>query len=321
MLALGLVSQAMAQPLDPAAAEVLFAEGRRAMGREDYETACAKFAESQRLEPAPGTAINLAECLDRKGQLADAWQRWREARRLLRDGDDRIWAVERKIEKLEARLPHLTLSLEPGAPEDAEITRDGVVVGRASLGTALPVNPGAHDVVVRVPGHEDRHFRVELAESASQQLVLAPGPALAPPPPEVGAPPPKPEPIPAPAPPPAPPPTASPARTVGFVVGGVGVASLVTGGVFGGLAIGQKRRMDGCYESGSQLLCDSAGLAAADKGHTYATVANVTVAVGLAGIGAGLYLVLSNRGEASEPATVGLAAVPGGGAFHYRGMF
>ena len=293
------------------------------MGHEDYATACAKFAESQRLEPAAGTAINLAECLDRRGQLADAWQRWKEARRLLRDGDDRIWAVDRKVQELEARLPRLTLRLEPGVAPDVRVERDGVPVGAASLGTALPLNPGPHEVVVRAPGHHERRYVVELEESANQELSVAPGPALPEPEPE-------PEPPPAPplpvqldsAPPPAQPVAhTSPARTAGFAVVGVGAASLVAGSVFGGLAIRQKNQMDGCVESGSRLLCDSAGLAAADKGRTYATVANVAVAVGVAGLGVGLYLVLSNAPEGGDRAAIGVGPTPGGGHLRFARVF
>ena len=64
-----------AEPRDPAAAEWLFREGRALMKKGDFAPACAKLAESQRLDPAVGTLMNLAECEERIGRTASAWQR------------------------------------------------------------------------------------------------------------------------------------------------------------------------------------------------------------------------------------------------------
>src|SRR5688572_21714651 len=40
---------------DPIGAEALFRQGRAAADEGDFQTACAKFAESQRLDPSAGT--------------------------------------------------------------------------------------------------------------------------------------------------------------------------------------------------------------------------------------------------------------------------
>jgi tetratricopeptide (TPR) repeat protein len=53
-------------------AEILFREGREAFKKGDYAAACPKFEESQRLDPAIGTLLNLALCEERWGRLADA---------------------------------------------------------------------------------------------------------------------------------------------------------------------------------------------------------------------------------------------------------
>ena len=71
---------AQSSPSDASvAAEALFSAGRADVERGDYASACPKFADSQRLDPAPGTLINLADCEEHVGQLARAWQHWREA--------------------------------------------------------------------------------------------------------------------------------------------------------------------------------------------------------------------------------------------------
>src|ERR1041384_7022387 len=63
---------ARAEPDSVAAAETLFREGREAVKRADYAVACPKFQESQRLDPAIGTLLNLALCEESWGGLADA---------------------------------------------------------------------------------------------------------------------------------------------------------------------------------------------------------------------------------------------------------
>jgi hypothetical protein len=73
MLGLSFVTRAASA--DSAAAEALFREGRDAAKHGDLETACADFAESQRLDPAPGTLLNLAECEEKLGRVASACSR------------------------------------------------------------------------------------------------------------------------------------------------------------------------------------------------------------------------------------------------------
>ena len=56
MAALVVPSLALA---DVAAAEALYREGRALMEKGDLDAACPKLAESQRLDPSSGTALNL----------------------------------------------------------------------------------------------------------------------------------------------------------------------------------------------------------------------------------------------------------------------
>src|SRR5580692_3784072 len=82
-LAIATPAMAQAPPsaatTDPPTAAELFHQGRAALEEKNYEVACPKFAESQRLAPHVGTLISLAECEEAVGRLARARGYWQQA--------------------------------------------------------------------------------------------------------------------------------------------------------------------------------------------------------------------------------------------------
>lgn len=168
-----------AQTRDPATADALFREARALMKRGDYVSACPKLADSQRLDPAAGTAINLGDCLEKVGKLADALQTYREALDMLQPGDKRIEPLKAQIAAIERRAPKLTITLAAGAPEGTTVSRDGVLLGVGGLRTALPVNVGDHEIVVSAPGHVDRRYIATLGVAESKALEVDVGEAIA----------------------------------------------------------------------------------------------------------------------------------------------
>ena len=73
-----LASPAFARAAEPpSAAQVAFDEGRRLEDSGDFPAAAARFEESERLEHALGTLLNLANCYERGGRLASAWRAFR----------------------------------------------------------------------------------------------------------------------------------------------------------------------------------------------------------------------------------------------------
>jgi len=76
---------AYAQPTDGAKARAaeLFERGRLdVVQRADYATACALFEQSYGLDMAPGTALNIGDCNEHLGRLADALRWYEEAEHL-----------------------------------------------------------------------------------------------------------------------------------------------------------------------------------------------------------------------------------------------
>ncbi|MGC4088793.1 MAG: PEGA domain-containing protein [Polyangiaceae bacterium] len=289
-----------------AAAEALFRAGREAAERGDDATACARFEESHRIEPAAGTVLNLALCYERRGQVASAWQRFREAKDRMPSPDERLELVAQKISALEARLPRLTVRVD-GSSAGQKVLRDGSELGAGSLGVAVPVDPGAHRVELRVPGHAARVESVDVAEGESKEVSLQPGPAESEAPVSDGA---------------ASATTSaasdgSGARSAGFVLGGVGVVGIATSLVTGAMVLNRKSTVEReCVGN----VCSRAGVEAADSGSTLSTVSTVAFAAGAAALGVGVYLILSSK-PTSDSARLSVTTERGASMLSFRGAF
>ncbi|HLV19259.1 MAG TPA: hypothetical protein VKZ49_00195 [Polyangiaceae bacterium] len=316
-----LTSPTLAQRVDRAGAEALFRAGREAAEKADYETACRRFEESHRLDPAVGTLFNLADCEEHLGEIASAWQRFREVAQRLDPADERASIARQRAEALEPRLPRLTIRLAESAPARTVVLRDDVELGRGSFGVALPLDPGPHVVVVKAAGFADQRFEVALAEGANTEIIVAPGdplpaaPSPAPTEPTTALPPPRLAPEPG--------PTlaiesGSSTRLFGYVVGGVGVAGVLTSFITGGLALSKKSTMeDNCN---AQHQCNAEGLEAADAGSTLANVSTAAFAVGAVALTVGTILVLTSD-ESGREVALGAAANRNGGNLELRGAF
>ncbi|HEY8944131.1 MAG TPA: tetratricopeptide repeat protein [Polyangiaceae bacterium] len=165
-------SEAGASPVAPLSgaevtlAETLYREGRLLMAERRYAEACIKFAESHRLDPATGTLLNLGTCHEAQGKLASAWSAFSEALRAARRElrEDRVTFAEERLAALEPRLSRLTVQLSPEMTQPVDVKVDGVSIGPAAYGVAVPIDPGSHRVEASAPGHESwsQELRVEI---------------------------------------------------------------------------------------------------------------------------------------------------------------
>lgn len=165
---------AHAQDANPAAAEQLFQEGRTLMDQSKFAEACEKFKESARLDVAPGTVLNLAQCYERLGRTASAWARYREVVALStrRGQPERAAFADTKVKELEPKLVSVVYVVprpEPGLV----VEQDGTDLGRAAWGTRIPVDPGAHQLRVSAPGFRSWSASV-FVERSDQRIQVPP---------------------------------------------------------------------------------------------------------------------------------------------------
>ncbi|MEP7126207.1 MAG: hypothetical protein ABJE95_35065 [Byssovorax sp.] len=262
-----LASPAVARAADDPA-ETLFQQGVKAMEAGRYEAACPPIEQSYRIDPRIGTLFALAECESKRGRVATSvgyYEAYLTAfGQLPRDKKarqgDRAAVARRQIEALGRDLPRLTLVLPREAPRDMVVSCDGAPVSEDALGAALPLDPGDHVITTSVPGGAPTEVRLKLGRGQQTRLVLTVAPAQVAAAAPAGSPPSVPD-----APPAQNQAHGTSGRRVGaYVVGSIGLAGLVVGGVFGGLALGQKSVVDanctptadpgtiGCHHDGYQ---------------------------------------------------------------------
>lgn len=280
---------------DVAIAEQLFLDGKKLMQDGQYEQACTKLQAAHDLDrSATGTLLNLALCHELTNRTASAWAEFRQVvaesagRR-----DDRVALARQHEDALRPKLSHLVLAVAPEARADGlRIWMDKRnVIAEASWGTKLPVDPGRHVLEISAPGRVTRAIEVTVAGAAATTEVDVPPLAVAPtekPPAAAGgvdlatsdavA-------------------AAKVKRSIGLTLGGLGIAAVGVGAVFGVMAAGKSSdAKDLCPDK----RCANAGdereaRDAVSTANTNANVANVTIGVGAAMIVGGLVLVLTAK--------------------------
>ncbi|HEY6561598.1 MAG TPA: hypothetical protein VI072_30215, partial [Polyangiaceae bacterium] len=169
---------ALAQSSTGAAfAETLYRQGRDLMAQGKAAEACPKFAESQRLDPATGTLLNLAACYETVGRLASAWLAYTEAAvAARRDGRaDRVNFAEQRITLLEPKLSRLTVVVGPGADAPGlEVRLNGALFGSASRGVPTPVDPGTYRIEATAPGKKRWSEQLVIGKDAATHTATVP---------------------------------------------------------------------------------------------------------------------------------------------------
>jgi len=281
--------------------------------------ACEKFQASQRLDPATGTLLNLADCDVKEGKTATAWAEFLSAARMARNQGDtgRTEEATRRAKELEPLLSHVVVKITLRVAA-LRVTRDDVPVEEASLSSELPIDPGQHVISASAPGYKAWSKTIRVASSGDKQEVVIPAlvkdaspPVLSLSPSSAGA--------------GAPEAPASAPRSpmLGYVIGGAGLAAAGIGGFFGLRALSTYKEAE--RDCPSHAHCSSTITAKYETATTEANISNVTIGVGVVAVAAGAYLILtaSSPPDSSKSARAmsflpWLGPAAGGGALSGR---
>ena len=228
--------------------------------------------------------------------------------------------AKKELVELENKIPTVRIEVN-GVPQGqaAAVTLDGNAVAAADLGRPIPQNPGAHSIVVTLPGRPQLVRNVNLREGGSESVILEMGVTATPV--VTGS---------AAVTTAAPTLTAAPSATttagaksgglgiptVTLAAYGVGAVGLVAGAVFGGLTLAQYND----YNANPT----KAGL---DQGRLFGLVTDIgfgTAVVGAA-VGTVYWLVAKPKSEAAPAPKTGAFVTPvvstAGGGVAVTGRF
>jgi hypothetical protein len=289
---------ASAQAVDDqsrSAARKLGYSGVEAYQAGDYKTAQQKLEKAYRVVRVPSVGLWSARALVQLGQWVEASERYQELARLsaTETGDP---AVQKKalaeaaneLKALLPRIPTITVQVEGAEAAAVRVTVDGKAIVPELVGEPLPVNPGKHQVAA-ARGAEHVELELSVAEAEQKPALLrfgsagdsaASAPPVAPP----GS-------APSPDTDSAPSSKLGTQRTLAIVAGGVGLAGVVLGTIFG---LKSKSLHDDAEGSCDGSVCsDPSGVTAGNDAYSAGTISTVGMVVGALGIGGGVALWLT----------------------------
>jgi hypothetical protein len=281
-LLLGAPTVARAQAAaDVAAARELFVQAALESREGRWREARDLYAKSLDLKRAPITLYSLGVAQSKTGRLVDALE---SLRAFLAEPSVPATApyeqpARDEIAALDRRVARVKILVQPRGLAGLQVTVDGAAVPVVALEVSRLLDPGAHRIVAQAPGHTVAQAEVTVGEgeAASTPLTLVPLPVVSLPIGRVAPP------VSPPFGPPAPEPR-RPGRALPFALLGAGGAVFLTGLGVGLVGLRQ----------GSGAPTRDGPEASAARVETVA--GDVTAGVGVATAGAGVVLLLVQRG-------------------------
>ncbi len=281
-------------------ARTLYSQGLTQEAAGDWAGALASFEGVARIKMTAQVRFHIARCKENLGRLNEALGGYRLAEHEAESAEgvkpETLKEIRGAREKLEARMPSLLIERGEGTAA-AKVELDGVALGAAKIGKKFTVDPGPHVIRVTLPDGRSFKRTVDVREGQVEKLVLDTPDDLQPATP-------------------TPPPDAdegddpfAPATTTTedggdgpgagpWIVGGLGLASLIASGVFFGLKNGAESDLDGQCIRG---ICPNTLEGTQQDGENYATLTGVTFGVGLVAVGVATIWLLSGTGGSEAP--------------------
>lgn len=306
-----------AEPSTAVAAQVRFDRGRALFQQDHFVDALTEFRASLELFRSPNTRLFVGLCLQRLNHFAEASAELARAATEANDlvPTDRRYEnardlARRGVAEIEPRVAQLAVRVID-SPPGVTVQIGGTTLDAAALGVSLPYDPAEVLVVATAPGFlpSQQSVRLTAGGRASIELALQREPSVAivtTPVAEVVA------------------PTVAltrhggGVRIAGFVIGGLGVASLATFGVLGSMA---SSRYDELVRVCPRPACTAERVRQIDDGAALTTMANVTLAVGSVAMVAGVVMIIAGGPRVVSERQAQVYVDPSLGTVGVRGAF
>jgi hypothetical protein len=286
-----------------------------------WSEALTEFKKVADVKKTAPVLFHIGLCESKLGQLADAsvdLMRAIEAAKGENKPDVQS-AAEAELKEVRPRVPTLMIMPPSGDAKPTKVSIDGHPLSLGVLGTAMPVNPGEHEVAVDFANGTFKK-KVSVAEKQQEKVQVeaptGPAPATTNTPATTG------------------PESATPSSSsttpnngaitvtpdkvaksnvLPWVLVGVGGAAIAGSVVFFIMRQGNIDALDeGCP---TRSNCPSSLQSEYDSGKTNSVVSGVLAGVGLAAIGVGATMLVVGGGKSAKTQIVPVAVPGGGGAF------
>lgn len=267
------------------AAQKMFEAGDDLYDNGHFEQAAQAFRSSYQLVVSPNSRLMLARSLRELGRWGEAIQEYQgtidDAQGSGGHYPDALAAAQAELPSLRNRSASLELAIDESIPTQVRI--DGTLV-TPTAEEPLYQAPGRHTIEVTYPDGRQIERTLDLVGGETTRLDFEPEPSSEKEPDRSvssGA--------------PDHPTPDSGQRTWAYVAGSVGLAGVVGFGVFGMLNRSTHDQLESACDGS---LCPSDQADRIDRGRRYQLLANVSLAVGVAGLATGVTLYLtSGRGN------------------------
>jgi hypothetical protein len=305
---LSFASVAHAEPsaADKETARSLLDDGDQKLESKDSAGALKSYQSAHAIMNVPSTGIEVAKTLVRLGRLVEARDTALSVSRMPKSSNEPRAFGQARAEaeglasELASRIPSLELKVSGAAPgQELHVTIDGAAVPPAVATVPRKLDPGKHQISVSSAGRADLNASVELKEGEKRTLELALSNAQAAAPAAVAA---TPTPVGPAAQPPAEPQSApvpeskSGVSSLAYVGFGIGAVGIGVGSITGLMSL-SKASSAKKFCTGND--CTPAATDDINSSKSLANISNVGFAVGVVGLGLGVYGLLSS-GHAPE---------------------